>query len=128
MSKYLNLLSKNQFKVVFFISVAIVLYKALAPDGEPLFDFEHFDKIKHAAVFFFLSFLLNRSSSSISKRIRNVTALFLFGIFIEVLQSFTAYREVSLGDILANLVGILLFQSTYSLLKNIQLKKRKKSP
>jgi len=127
MSKYLNLLNKNKFKVVFFISIIIVLYLALVPENsESLFDFEHFDKIKHAIVFFILSFLLNRSSSDITKRVRNILALFGFGLLIEFLQSFTSYRTVSLGDILANLTGILLFQVTYSLLKFWQKKRRSK--
>jgi len=109
MTKYLNLLSKNQFKVVFFITVVFILYKALTPAGEPFFDFDHADKVVHALAFFVLSFLLNRSSSSISKGIRNMFSLLAFGILIEVLQSFTGYRTVSIGDVLADLVGILMF-------------------
>ena len=126
MSKYLYLLSKNQFKIIFFITVIVILYKALTPSGEPLFHFEHADKFLHASAFFVLSFLLNRSSSSVEKRIRNILSLLGFGILIEILQSFTGYREVSAADVLADLVGILLFQLTYSILKSIQQKRRKK--
>lgn len=120
MTKYLNLLSKNQFKVIFYITVSVILYKALTPAGEPFFEFDHADKVLHALAFFVLSFLLNRSSSSIEKRIRNMFALLTFGILIEVLQSLTGYREVSLGDVLADLLGILVFQLTYFLLKKWQ--------
>lgn len=127
MSKYLNLLSKNQFKAIFFISVAVILYKALMPaTGDPLFDFQHGDKVLHAAAFFVLSFLLNRSSSSIQKRLRNMASLLAFGILIEILQSFTGYRDVSVGDVLADFIGIVLFQITYTLLKSWQLKRRKR--
>ena len=127
MSKYLHLLSKNQFKAIFFMAVMVILYKALTPCGEkPLFDFTHGDKVLHALAFFTLSFLLNRSSSSMEKRIRNIFSLLAFGILIEILQSFTGYRDVSVGDIVADLVGILLFQLTYSLLKTWQLARRKK--
>ena len=127
MTKYLNLLSKKQFKVVFFITVIFILYQALTPNGEtPWFDFHHGDKVLHALAFFLLSFLLNRSSSSIENRIRNMIALLSFGILIEVLQSFTTYRTVSVGDVLADVIGILLFQLTYSLLKEWQLRRRKK--
>ncbi|CAA6806632.1 MAG: Unknown protein [uncultured Sulfurovum sp.] len=126
MSKYLHLLSKNQFKVIFFITVIVILYKALTPtSGDPFFDFNHSDKVLHVLAFFVLSFLLNRSSSSIAKRIRNIFSLLAFGILIEILQSFTGYREVSLADVLADLLGILLFQITYFLLKNWQLRRRK---
>ncbi|CAA6803461.1 MAG: Unknown protein [uncultured Sulfurovum sp.] len=128
MSKYLHLLSKKQFKAIFFMAVIVILYKALTPScGEkPLFDFHHGDKVLHALAFFVLSFLLNRSSSSIARRIRNIFALLAFGILIEILQSFTGYRDVSLGDVLADLLGILLFQATYSLLKMWQLQRRQK--
>ena len=127
MTKYLNILSKNQFKAVFFITVVFILYKALSlPSQDPWFDFDHSDKVLHASAFFVLSFLLNRSSSSISKRIRNMFSLLAFGILIEVLQSFTGYRSVSIGDVLADLIGILLFQLTYFLLKSWQVLRRKK--
>lgn len=51
-------------------------------------------------------------------------SLLAFGILIEILQSFTAYREVSFWDVIADLVGILLFQVSYTLLKAWQLKRR----
>ena len=100
---------------------------ALTPaNGTPFFDFEHADKVLHASAFFVLSFLLNRSSSDISKRIRNMVSLLAFGILIEILQSFTGYREVSVGDVLADLIGILLFQLVYSFLSYIRELKRKR--
>ena len=127
MSKYLHLLSKKQFKLLFFISIIVILYKALTPSGEPIFNFYQGDKVLHAGAFFVLSFLLNRSSSSISTRIRNIFSLLAFGILIEVLQSFTGYREVSFWDVVADLLGILLFQFTYSILKAWQINRRKKN-
>jgi len=127
MTKYLHLLSRSQFKVVFFITVIFVLYKALSPNtGTPFFHFQHADKVLHASAFFVLSFLLNRASSSMAKRVRNMLSLLLFGILIEILQSFTGYREVSAADVLADLVGILLFQSTYSFLLYLRELKRKR--
>ena len=126
MTKYLNLLTKKQFKVLFFMTVIVILYKALTPSGgEPWFNFVHGDKLLHASAFFVLSFLLNRSSSSIEKRLRNMLSLLTFGILIEILQSFTGYRTVSVGDVLADLIGILLFQLSYSLLKLLRELKRK---
>ena len=127
MTKYLHILNRNQFKILFFITVIFVLYKALIPDdGNHFFHFEHADKFLHASAFFVLSFLLNRASSSISTRIRNILSLLAFGILIEILQSFTGYREVSAADVLADLVGILFFQLTYSFLLYLRELKRKK--
>jgi len=121
MSKYLYLLSKNQFKVLFFLFVIIILYLESLPQY-----FEHFDKVKHIIVFFLLSFLLNRSSKT-SKRIRNMIVLFMFGVFVEFIQRYLPDRQVSRADILANLIGILLFQITYSILKFWQKKRREKA-
>jgi VanZ family protein len=128
MSKYLYLLNRNQFKVIFFITVIFVLYSALTPPSgnSHFFNFPNGDKVLHASAFFVLSFLLNRASSSIHRRIRNMLSLLGFGILIEFLQSFTSYRTVSFGVVVADLVGILLFQLTYSLLKEIQLKRHEK--
>ncbi len=127
MSKYLYLLSKNQFKAIFYLAVIVVLYKALTPNQEALLDFYQSDKVLHIIAFFTLSFLLNRASSSIKRRLRNMISLLAFGIFIEILQSFTGYREVSFWDIVADLIGIVLFQCTYSLLKALQIYKRQKN-
>jgi len=127
MTKYLHMLDRNQFKILFFITVIFILYKALTPDsGNHFFDFNHADKFLHASAFFVLSFLLNRSSSSVSKRVRNMISLLAFGILIEILQSFTGYREVSVGDVLADLIGILLFQLVYSFLSYLRELKRKR--
>jgi VanZ family protein len=121
------MLDRNQFKILFFITVIFILYKALTPDsGNHFFDFNHADKFLHASAFFVLSFLLNRSSSSVSKRVRNMISLLAFGILIEILQSFTGYREVSAGDVLADLIGILLFQLVYSFLSYLRELKRKR--
>ena len=127
MTKFLHLLSRSQFKVVFFTTLIFILYKALTPSsGTPFFFFFNADKILHTSAFFVLSFLLNRSSSDITKRIRNMLSLLAFGILIEILQYFTGYREASIADIIADLVGILLFQLTYSFLTFLREWRRKR--
>jgi len=127
MINYLHKLSRRHFKILFFLTAMFVLYKALTPDsGSHLLNFDHADKFLHASAFFVLSFLLNRASSSIAKRFRNMLSLLAFGILIEILQSFTGYREVSVADVLADLVGILLFQLSYSFFKYTRELKRKR--
>jgi len=127
MTKYLHLLSRNQFKIIFFITVFFILYKALTPAGGSFLNFPYSDKVLHFSAFFVLSFLLNRASSNIEKRIRNMLSLLAFGILIEILQSFTGYREVSFADVVADLIGILLFQLVYTFLKAWQLRKHNKT-
>ena len=118
-------LTKREFKILFFGTVIIVLVLALVPSDNLEFNYIYEDKIKHILAFFTLSLLLNRASSTLKHRVRNMVALLLFGIFIEVAQSFTGYRSPSFDDVLADLVGILLFQvfySTYRFIKHFQNK------
>ena len=118
-------LTKREFKILFFGAVIIVLVLALVPNDNLKFNYAYEDKIKHTLAFFTLSLLLNRASSTLKHRVRNMISLLFFGIFIEVAQSFTGYRSPSFDDVLADLVGILLFQllySTYRFIKHFRNK------
>lgn len=107
--------NKREFKILFFIAVTAVLILAVVPSDHIDFDYLYEDKIKHATAFFTLSLLLNRASSTFQHRLRNMTALLAFGILIEIIQLLTPYRESSIYDVLADVVGILLFQLLFSL-------------
>ncbi len=110
----MNLMNKKYYKIAFFITVFSILALALLPNGGGV-DTNLGDKANHFIAFFTLSLLLNRASSTTDARIRNALALLMFGTVIEILQSFTQYREPSLLDIVADGVGILIFQGLLSL-------------
>jgi len=103
-------LTKRFYKFLFFSAVWIILILATVPDDGVELDVAYEDKIKHIFAFIVLSFLLNKASSTIAHRVRNMVALFLFGCFIELIQLFLPYREASVFDIYADLTGILIFQ------------------
>ncbi len=113
-------MTKFYFKSIFFITSFVILYLALAPSDGIYLDFNLGDKFNHFMAFFTLSLLLNRSSSSYEKRLRNVIALTLFGAFIEVVQLFVQYRSATFGDILADVAGIICFQISYSIYRFIR--------
>jgi VanZ family protein len=113
-------MTKFYFKSIFFIAAFAVFYLALAPSDNVWLDFGLGDKFNHFLAFFTLSLLLNRSSSSYEKRLRNVTALFLFGVLIEIVQAFIAYRSSSVEDLFADLLGIFTFQAFYSIYRWIR--------
>ncbi len=122
----IKLLKRNRhYRILFYMATAAVFFLALSPSGQLDMNIRNGDKILHALAFFVLSLLLNRASSTIQHRIRNMFALLLFGVAIEVAQSFTGYREASVNDVMADLVGILLFQLLYSLLRFIQQQRKK---
>ncbi len=103
--KYLD---KKAYKILFFIATFSILVLSLLPNGGGIDT--GWDKANHFIAFFTLSFLLNRASSTINARIRNMLSLLGFGISIEIFQAFTDYRSSDLNDILADSVGILTFQ------------------
>ncbi len=107
-------MNKKKYKIVFFITVIVILFLALLPNGGGV-ETNLGDKANHFIAFFTLSLLLNRATSSIHARIRNVLALLAFGFLIEILQSFTGYRDSDYHDIIADGVGILVFQLLLSL-------------
>lgn len=121
-------MKKIYFKSLFFITAGVVFYLAIIPNDHVQMTFEHADKVKHFIAFFTLSLLLNRASSTYMHRLRNITALLLFGVLIEIVQSFLAYRTAGYDDIIADLVGILTFQLFFSLLRFYRHQKKRKAP
>ena len=116
--KLFQYLSKRDWKLLFFITTIAILILALLPNGGGIDT--GWDKANHFIAFFTLSFLLNRASSTIHARIRNMISLVGFGILIEVLQSFVKYRDSDFNDVIADSVGILVFQLLLSLYRLIR--------
>ena len=103
-------LTKDTYKKLFFFTAGVIFILAVVPNDGVELDIDYADKIKHIFAFFTLSFLLNRASSTIKHRVRNIFILLFFGILIEVVQMFLPYRESSVADVYADLTGILIFQ------------------
>lgn len=97
-------------RILFFSLLAFVLVMSLIPgELDPSPGFIN-DKVKHALVFFVLTFVMEvLAYPSIVLSIRKPVLLMMFGVLIEVLQGQSGYRECSLGDVLVNSVGILAF-------------------
>ena len=107
-------LSKKAYKRIFFSTTAIIFILAIVPNDGIDLDVDYADKIKHIFAFFTLSFLLNKATSTVGHRVRNIFILLSFGILIEVVQMFLPYRESSVADVYADLTGILIFQLALS--------------
>jgi len=118
------MMKKKYYKVLFFITAFVVFVLAIVPNDQIKLDIDNADKFKHFTAFFVLSFLLNRASSTIAHRLRNMGALLGFGIFIEIVQLFFPFRESSIEDIIADGVGILVFQLLLSLFRLFGLDKK----
>jgi len=100
---------KNKIDVftffIFSLSIIIILYMSFTPGSVP--GSETFgDKFLHSGAFLGL-FLIGGIvyENSVMKL---ASALIFFGIFIEAVQFFLPWREFSLVDIAADLLGIFL--------------------
>lgn len=117
--------SKKLFKILFTIAMIVIFILAIIPDDHIHLEVSSADKIKHLTAFFVLSFLLNRASSTIKHRLRNMGVLLLFGIFIELTQLTLSYREGSIEDVYADSMGIMLFQLLLSFVRTFRYKKQR---
>ena len=106
-------MNKKYFKLAFFSAVISILVLAIIPNGGGVDT--GWDKANHFIAFFTLSLLLNRASSTAHARIRNALSLVAFGMFIEVVQAFISYRSADYHDVIADSIGIVVFQGLLSL-------------
>lgn len=83
------------------------------------------DKLAHLLTFFVLAFLADYSYPVSTYNWEKITALLCYGIGIECVQYFIPFRDFSLLDILADLIGLLAYPLIIPLLKKIPLLKRR---
>ncbi|GHB57084.1 teicoplanin resistance protein VanZ [Psychrosphaera saromensis] len=102
-----NFKKTTLLKVTFVLSVIFASFLFLKQGGHSGITFEHADKIAHFLIFFSLTLLLDLSFKlSVNKILLILSA---YGVTIEVLQSFLPYRSASLGDILADILGVVVY-------------------
>ena len=100
---------KTLYRLIFFLSSLIVFYLSIVPAAAiPYFAALDFlrDKLIHALIFLFLSFVGLNCHFSISK-IFLLTMIFSFGLMIEVIHYYHPYRFFEIADLIANLIGVL---------------------
>ena len=100
---------KTLYRSVFFLSLIIVFYLSIVPASDipniAALDFLS-DKLIHALIFLFLSFVGLKCHFNISKLFL-LTTIFSFGLTIEVIHYYHPYRFFEIADLIANLIGIL---------------------
>ena len=100
---------KTLYRSIFFLSLLIVFYLSLVPAAAipkiAALDFLS-DKMIHAVIFLFLSFVGLKCHFNISKTFLLIM-IFSFGFMIEVIHYYYPYRFFEIADLIANLIGIL---------------------
>lgn len=110
-------------RFLFFSLLAFVLIMSLIPGEADPSGFIN-DKVKHALVFFVLAFVMEvLAYPSEHSGVRNALLLMMFGVLIEVLQGQTGYRDFSLGDMVADGVGIVLFYAGFQNFRHFLVQK-----
>ncbi len=110
----------NLPRLIFWIVMLVMTILFLAPQqfvSSPIFDW--WDKAQHALAFGVLMLL---GFLAYPRAFWKLTvALILYGIAIEVIQSLTGWRYGDMVDILADMLGVILFAS---LIRVLQIRKR----
>ncbi len=100
---------KTLYRSIFFLSSLITFYLSLVPAAAipkiAALDFLS-DKLIHAVIFLFLSFVGLKCHFKISKTFLLIM-IFSFGFTIEVIHYYHPHRFFEIADLIANLIGIL---------------------
>lgn len=101
------------FRLSFVSSILVISYIAFLPNYNDLPELTSLsDVLNHFAAFFVLSFFLDRGFSA---RIGSAfLILFIYGLFIEVVQYFLPNRCFDLLDVAVDMVGVVIY---YALLR-----------
>ena len=100
---------KKLYRSIFYLSLLIVFSLSIVPAASipkiAALDFLS-DKLIHALIFLFLSFVGLKCNFNVSKMFL-LTMIFSFGFTIEVIHYYHPYRFFEVADLIANLIGIL---------------------
>ncbi len=108
---------KRNAVILFYISLMGAFILSVLPSSPPGLE-KVWDKANHALAFIviaYLGFVAYRDSL-----VRLSLLVMLFGISIEVVQSFVPWREFSFLDMLADFIGILLGLILFFLVRMIR--------
>lgn len=92
-------------KVVFFVYIGIVLFMSCYNFGPEVQTGN--DKINHAAAYFVFAVIFYFAWKSDNLFVITGCGM-AFGVLVEVIQYFLPYRSAELGDLIADLVGVVL--------------------
>lgn len=97
------------FRMMLGLAILMVSYLTLTPKDYSPLEFDHADKLLHAATFLGLAFLADAGWPERGFVAHKYLPLFAYGIAIECLQHFIPNRFFSLLDIAANTSGLVIY-------------------
>jgi len=107
------------FRLLLILALLVVTYLAAAPAHYPPLLHQITDKLQHLLAFYGLALLTDFAFRQGGFGLNKALPLLGYGLFIEVLQSFIAYRDFSLWDLAADATGLALYGASVPLLRRV---------
>ncbi len=103
------------YRVVFFFWIVVVAVLSVIPSPDNVVEVS--DKSAHFIVYFITALLCYVAfrREGVSFLFLSGTAVFLYSVAMEVVQSFLPYRDFSTADMVANAAGIVFFFLVWTL-------------
>ncbi len=111
------------FRILLLVAVTIITWLAVTDHQYPLID-DIYDKFKHIFSFAVLAFLLDRAYPETPFDRDKILPLFAYGFILELIQHYLPYRVFSALDLVADLLGIMLYILSLSLFESLKMKRR----
>ena len=93
-------------RIAFFVYAAVVVWASIRPGGGPQ-PIEHFDKLMHFVFYGTFAVIAVWCTDKLKTFIQLAAFIIVYGILMEVLQSFVPSRFMSFADIVANSLGVV---------------------
>ncbi|NTW51100.1 MAG: VanZ family protein [Chlorobiaceae bacterium] len=107
-------------RLLLFAATIFMIYEATITHPVEV-SVNHGDKLLHALAFFALAFLSDFAFPARGHVTRDLFLLMLFGVFIEVVQSFLPWRSADFLDFLADCFGIAAYRFLMPIFHKIPL-------
>ena len=107
-------------RLMLAVTIAVISWQAAIRNGAAL-PVENGDKILHFFAFVVLAFLVDFSFPLSRFGPIKIITLLLYGLAIEIAQSFLPYRSASAADLLTDIFGIGTYASVIPMLKHLQV-------
>lgn len=108
-------------RLILLVTIAVISWQATIQNGVEPPPLMNGDKVLHFLAFGTLAFLVDFAFPRSRFGAVKIILLILYGLAIEVVQSFLPYRSASAADLLTDIGGICTYALSIPLLKRLQL-------
>jgi VanZ family protein len=112
------------YRVLFVVAIATITFLALTGEAIPIMR-EVNDKLQHTAAFFTLGLLLDFAFPDRPFGAGKLGVLLAYGVSLELAQVLTQSRDPSLGDVVADAAGLLIYAGSTPLLRKVPVLERR---